>query len=277
MSTILKDTLQSLCTHLKPLYLPKVTKEKLEIIAKDFLNKWNFPNCCGALDGKHCRIQCPPNSGSLFYNYKQYFSIVLMALVDADCKFICVDIGSYGKEGDSGIFSKSDLGKQIESGRFPFPDDTRLPGSDIYFPHFIIGDGGFKLLPRLMKPYPNAQSEEDVKKRQFNYRLSRARRTVESAFGMLANIFRIFHTPILLNTETIDLVILSSCCLHNMLIEDKNVPVSTGTVGNNLPTDNLISLRRTGGSGPVAAVNLRNELKDYLCSRQGSVTWQNNY
>lgn len=262
---------------MKPLYLPKLTRRRLELVAKDFLDKWNFPNCCGALDGKHCRIQCPSNSGSLFYNYKQFFSIVLLALVDANCKFIYVDIGSYGKEGDSGIFSKSELGKQIENGIFPFPDDATLPGSNIFFPHFLIGDGGFKLLPRLMKPYPNAQSEIDAEKRQYNYRLSRARRTVESAFGMLSNTFRVFHTPIMLKTSTIDYVILATCCLHNMLIDDKteniyNTTCNSGT--NNVVLNNLISLRRNGGTAVVSAMHLRNELKDYLCSASGRVTWQ---
>lgn len=127
-----------------------------------------------------------------------------------------------------------------------------------------------------MKPYPFVQSQEDAQKRQFNYRLSRARRTVESAFGMLANIFRIFHTPILLDAGTIDHVILACCCLHNMLIQDQNVPINSRNVGN-LPTENLLALRRGGGSALVATVNLRNELKQYLCSPQGSVTWQSTY
>lgn len=40
-------------------------------VANDFNYKWNLPNCLGAIDGKHVPIVCPPNSGSLFYNYKQ--------------------------------------------------------------------------------------------------------------------------------------------------------------------------------------------------------------
>lgn len=55
------------------------------------------------------RIFSPKNSGSLFCNNKDFFSIVLLAIVDANCKFIYVDIGSYGKEGDNGIFTKSKI------------------------------------------------------------------------------------------------------------------------------------------------------------------------
>lgn len=62
--------------------------------------------CVGAIDGKHVRIQCPGKSGSLFYNYKDYYSIVLFAVVDTEYKFIGIDVGSYGRESDAGIFNK---------------------------------------------------------------------------------------------------------------------------------------------------------------------------
>ena len=39
-------------------------------ISEDYYNKWQFPNCLGAVDGKHVMIQAPPNSGTLYYNYK---------------------------------------------------------------------------------------------------------------------------------------------------------------------------------------------------------------
>lgn len=82
--------------------LPAPTKDQFISIANSFSNKWNFPHVLGCLDGKHIRIRCPNRSGSLYYNYKDFFSIVLFALVDAKYKFIAVDIGRFGREGDSG-------------------------------------------------------------------------------------------------------------------------------------------------------------------------------
>ncbi|GFT41504.1 DDE Tnp4 domain-containing protein [Trichonephila clavipes] len=84
-------------------------------VAQQYSTKWNFPNCIGAIDGKHIRIKAPKNSGSLFYNYKDYHSMVMLAVVDADCKFTAVDVGSYGREGDAGIFLKSEIGRRIKN------------------------------------------------------------------------------------------------------------------------------------------------------------------
>lgn len=85
--------------------MPKPTTDSFKESATVFAKKWNYPNAVAAIDGKHIRIQCPGKSGSLYFNYKEYFSIVLLALVDANYKFIAVDVGSYGREGDAGVYS----------------------------------------------------------------------------------------------------------------------------------------------------------------------------
>jgi len=52
--------------------------------ANEFYERTNFPNCIGAVDGKHIRIRKPNESGSQFLNYEKFFSTVLMAVTDAD-------------------------------------------------------------------------------------------------------------------------------------------------------------------------------------------------
>ena len=86
-----------------------------------FSTRWNFPNCVGAIDGKHVMLKAPPNSSSLFHNYKGFFSIVLMALVDADYRFIYVDVGDFGSNGDIGIFRNCPLGKIFMDGILDVP------------------------------------------------------------------------------------------------------------------------------------------------------------
>ena len=111
--TLLKD---------KYLQLP-CSKEERKAIASHSLERWQFPNCIGACDGKHIPIKHPDNSGSEFYNYKGFFSIVMLAIVDYDYNFLYVDVGSQGRISDGGIFSSSFppfSGREIAS----FSDNT---------------------------------------------------------------------------------------------------------------------------------------------------------
>jgi hypothetical protein len=61
---------------------------------EDFRKRANFPNCSGAKDGKHVGVIVPADSGSLFYNLKNYFSVVLLGVCDSKYRFTSVDISS---------------------------------------------------------------------------------------------------------------------------------------------------------------------------------------
>ena len=73
-------------------------------MARGFSERRNLHNVCGALDGKHVAVKCPTGSGSIYYNYKKFYSIVLMALVDSQYRFLFVDVGAQGSTSDGGVF-----------------------------------------------------------------------------------------------------------------------------------------------------------------------------
>ncbi|KAJ8941805.1 hypothetical protein NQ314_010272 [Rhamnusium bicolor] len=86
--------------------LPQPSQEKWLEIVSSFAEYANFPNCLGAVDGKHIRVIKPINTGSDFFNYKKY-SIVLLAMCNANYCFTYIDVGAYGKFADSNIFESS--------------------------------------------------------------------------------------------------------------------------------------------------------------------------
>lgn len=245
--------------------------------ASEFYNKWNFPNCVAGVDGKHIRIFCPKNSGSLFFNYKEHFSIVLLAMVDANCKFIFVDIGAYGKEGDSSIFSSSKIGKEVYSGRL-FPQDAKLPNSNKILPYVVIGDEAFRLHRHLIKPYSKLSAKSDKRKTIYNNRLCRARRVTENAFGLLCQVFRVYYTPIAINPEWCDKLIMATCCLHNLLreafLEKSNQPYYEYDLHIQIPS-NIVPIAGAGGFANAAGLEIRDMFTNFF-NEEGALNWQNN-
>ncbi|KAK3724687.1 hypothetical protein RRG08_041168 [Elysia crispata] len=188
---IIKETCQVLWTVLQSEVMPMPDKQQWLNIAADFGTRFDFPHCLGATDGKHIRIKKPNNSGSKFYNYKGFFSIVLLAVTDASGKFVIVDVGSCGGNSDDGFFSRSAFGKRLLENKLHLPNETVIPGTNITTPYVFVADDAFPLRNNIMKPFPHRQLTRE--KEIFNYRLSRARNSVECSFGRLAQMWRILH------------------------------------------------------------------------------------
>ena len=103
----IKEVCEAIWKTLPPLHTPVTTTEMLLVTSNEFYLKWDFPNCVGSIDGKHIRLKCPSKSGSTYYNYKRYYSIVVQGLADAQYRVTATDDGAYGKQLDSGIFHHS--------------------------------------------------------------------------------------------------------------------------------------------------------------------------
>nr|CAH7756542.1 unnamed protein product [Callosobruchus chinensis] len=271
VSKVILETCTVLWDVLQPIYLSTPTSDAWKNIAEEFLGRWNFPHTIGAIDGKHVHIQCPINTGSTYYNYKGYFSIVLLACCDADYKFTWVDIGAYGSEHDASIFRRSEMGRMF----------------NIEMPYFFVGDEAFPLKSYIMRPYPGRHL--NLQKSVFNYRLSRARRIIENSFGILASRWRVYRSPLLCSVKTTEAIVKATTCLHNYLRTVSATTytpptlVDSVTEGEDVDGDwraiirndtNLTPVGRVGSNiAPNIVMQLRDKLADYLMEI-GSVPWQ---
>uniref|UniRef100_A0A8C1VZS8 DDE Tnp4 domain-containing protein n=1 Tax=Cyprinus carpio TaxID=7962 RepID=A0A8C1VZS8_CYPCA len=254
---------------------PRPTEHMWRAIASKFWDKWNFTNCLGAIDGKHVTIMSPAHSGSLFFKYKRTFSIVLLALADAEYRFTFVQVGDFGRTSDGGVFSGSALGRGMEAKTLSVPADCPLPGSGVQgpLPYTMVGDAAFPLKTYLMRPFPGNRIPRW--RQMFNYRLSQARMVVECAFGILSSRWRVLHTRINVKPDNADSIVTAACILHNFLTN---------------PSDNqrwldeaeergevLAPATNMGGNrGCREAYEVREKLCTFFSSPEGRVSWQDN-
>lgn len=196
--------------------MPSTTTEWNDI-AEDFMRLWNMPNCLGAIDGKLVHIQRPIKCGGQYFNYKRSFSVNMLAVVDAKYRFLYVAVGAQGSANDASVFSESQFGDALYNSSNPLslPSEKTLPNTQTESPMFFVADEAYPLKPFLMKPF--SARGLSPSERIFNYRLSRARRVVENAFGILTNRFRILRGAMQLQPNTAGIVVLACCALHNFL------------------------------------------------------------
>uniref|UniRef100_A0A8D8TUQ0 Nuclease HARBI1 n=1 Tax=Cacopsylla melanoneura TaxID=428564 RepID=A0A8D8TUQ0_9HEMI len=207
ISNFLKEVLMAIHDGLEEFIKIPQNKEEWKTIQREYYHRWNFPNCCGAIDGKHIVIRNPPHSGSEYFNYKGSFSIILFACVDANYCFRYYDIGTNGRANDASVFTKSSLNMALEDYR----NELNFPEEGV-----IVADDAFPLREYILKPYGRS-TYLSRKQKIFNYRLSRARRVVENAFGILVSRFRVFEKPIAIGLDKVDALVKAALALHNWL------------------------------------------------------------
>jgi hypothetical protein len=139
-------------------------------------------------------------SGSTYFNYKQFFSIILFAGVNAHYQFLYVHVGCQGRTSDGEVFKHTAFGKAILDQALHLPEPEPFPGREMRIPNVFLADDAFALTENICKPY-STDLNVGSPKRVCNYRISRARRVVENAFGLLTSVFRILLKTIDLNLE----------------------------------------------------------------------------
>jgi hypothetical protein len=285
---IIHEICQILWEVLSPHYLkPPASIQEWNKIIHDFKEKWNFPNCLGAINGKHITIQAPAHSGSLYFNYKKTYSIVLMASCDANYFFTVVDIGAYGSLHDSRVFQDSVFGKTLETnGLKHIPSEKNIEGVEGKMPYVFVADEAFPLWQYIMRPFP--ANKLRVAQRIFNYRLSRARRCIENTFGVLVARWRILKTIINAKVENVDNIVKACVCLHNFVkrydLTNCNSSTSycprgyvdSGDIDDGLwrqESENLRSVGRLAAKHASTKVyKIRDTLAQYFVLQQGRVS-----
>lgn len=208
-----------------------------------------------------------------------------MAVVNADYEFIYVSVGCNGRVSDGGVFDTTTLHDKLLNGNLNIPsNETTKENLNFVF----VADDAFPLHSHMLKPFAHKTLTQE--ERIFNYRLSRARRTVENAFGILANRFRVFHTAINMKPDKINFIVLASCVLHNFLrrhathayLSNNIVDTELLDTGDIIPGDwrreNILDSLQPGywRNSSQTAKDTRDAYKRYFM-QTGKVSWQNKF
>ncbi|XP_053609528.1 uncharacterized protein LOC128682057 [Plodia interpunctella] len=277
IAEFVREVCSAIWLLLKESCLPKPSQQRWLDIAKGFSTRANFPNCIGAIDGKHIRVIKPCHSGSMYYNYKQFFSIILMAICDSNYKFITIDVGACGKFGDSAVYQHSNFYKKMIAGELEIPESVPISQvNTIPMPYVLVGDEAFPLSTNLMRPYAKPKNSNlNTTKRIYNYRHSRARRYVECSFGILSNKWRIFHRPLNVDISLATDIIKACCILHNY-VRDRDGYNYEDTLTCYMSPDVPETPRTYNRIGNNIAERIRDSFAQYF-EHEGKLEWQEKY
>ncbi|KAL7287688.1 hypothetical protein TKK_0018082 [Trichogramma kaykai] len=114
MYAIVPDVCSLITKVLGPKYLKRPSSADFRRIAEEF-DELHFPHCIGAIDGRHCPIRSLKLSGSAFFNYKKFNSIVLMAICDRHERFTMINLGGYGSTNNAFTLINSDISEMLEN------------------------------------------------------------------------------------------------------------------------------------------------------------------
>ena len=170
-------------------------------IGNEYTTEWNFPNCLGAVDGKHIAIECHKNAGSSYFNYKYFHSMVLMACCDAKYCFTFVDIGSYVLD----QYSRKQICFVISRIKMRTLYRNQVMWMVSVAIRTCWWNNGF---------WTHSLVNVSMDQKLFTVIDSVA---IENTFGIYAARWRTFRRPIRANPETVDKIVKATVWLHNYL------------------------------------------------------------
>ncbi|XP_059473101.1 uncharacterized protein LOC132195251 [Neocloeon triangulifer] len=185
-------------------------KEQLNI-AEDFMKLSQFPNTFGSVGLIHIPIKTPSESAHIYENKKDFYSMIVLAAVDAKGRFIYLNIQRPGKEYDAEVYFYSNLS-------IPLLYNQEKTNPELH----VVGRRSLPLEMCLMTPYCKTHfksAEEDFREKFFNRRLHNAQIVIDDAFGRLLGRFRIIMSNKKYGVSTMIKIITTSVILHNICEE----------------------------------------------------------
>ncbi|XP_075538681.1 uncharacterized protein LOC142573058 [Dermacentor variabilis] len=211
VNKIYKEFCAAVLRNLEEAWIKMPAPADIEDHMREFFAMTEFPQGVGALDGCHFPVSPPKEHASDYHNYKGWYSMILLAVVDHRYRFCYTNVGSPGRCHDAFVYGRSALRKLVESDSFQHPT-AAIEG--VHVLPIILCDQAFSLTCNLQKPYANALP--NTPEHAFNYNLSKSRRIVENAFGRMKARFRFVMKRMECSLDTARLVIRACCVLHNV-------------------------------------------------------------
>lgn len=183
-----------------------------------------------------------------------------MLISDANNKVIHYQVGMDGSTNDSGTWFFSQLKDAMDRNALNLPS---VPDGQLQ--DHLIGDGAYPLGERMLVPF---QSVGCKSKDVYNYRISRARRIVESTFRLISARFKIFYTKMHLLPKNAEIIISAGISLHNFLLATESPTSQSLEI-----SEPSIKLNRVEGNFPSKAHRQREALCKFFLE-EGRVSWQ---
>lgn len=197
------------------------SEEEITKAMSGFKNISGLPYCVGAMDGTHIPWKlCPSEQFYEYRCYKGFASIVLFACCTSNRRFTFVDIGRPGVLGDSSIFERSMLKKNIDDGVWLGAEIDNMDIAGVKVRPYLMGDCAFSLSINVMKTTSEKEQRCNPVLKEWEGPASCTRKPIECAFGMLKGKFAILKEGIrLLHENDISFLIFSCVILHNTCLD----------------------------------------------------------
>ncbi|GFG33146.1 hypothetical protein Cfor_03428 [Coptotermes formosanus] len=134
--------------------MPSTNETKSKRNAERYFELCNVPHYIDAIDEKLIVVKCFATSGSLYFSYKGYFSVVLLARADADALFTVVHVGCFGKNSDGSMFRACTLGHAGPEALYYILCPASVPKDERseMFPCYFVTNEEFPLKVNVMRP-----------------------------------------------------------------------------------------------------------------------------